>query len=198
MRDSSQTSCSATNTVRGRIETERSDEPQAAGHRLGANAASNHPSKGAQGPLRAALAASLERTPSVLETRSAEELHLPWQDKRRTALGCDDPANLQDGSRTSSYQEAGYATYPEAFFRDGTTRLCQQLKPPPLAPVKEVNEPPQAEDVPLTTDEIRCPTCLSCKQRDGREQPMVLTGSTFRPSWRNLFYGPDHPQWFES
>ena len=76
--------------------------------------------------------------------------------------------------------------------------LCQQLKPPPLISTKEVKEPSQPDDAPLTTSETRCPICLNCQQRDGREQPMVLTGSTFRPSWRVLFYGPDHPQWFES
>ena len=120
MCDSSKTPCGSTNSLRGRIETERGDEPLAAGHRLGTHATADHPGQGTQRPLRAALAATLERTESVLETRSAEELHLPWQDERRAALGCDDPANLQDGSRSSSYQEAGYATYPEAFFRDWT------------------------------------------------------------------------------
>lgn len=122
MCDSSQTSYSSTNSVRGRTEAERSDEPQAAGHRLGTHATANHPSQRSQRSLRAALAATVERTESVLETRSAEELHLSWQDERRAALGRDDPANLQDGSRPSSYQEAGYTTYPEAFFRDGPTR----------------------------------------------------------------------------
>ena len=122
MCDSSKTSCGPADTLRGRTEAKRSDESQVAGHRLGANAAANHPGQRPQGSLRAALAATLERTQSVLETRSAKELHFSWQDERRATLGCDDPANVQDGSRTSSYQEAGYATYPEAFFRDGATR----------------------------------------------------------------------------
>ena len=376
MCDRSETSCSPTNTVRSRAETERSDEPQVAGHRLGANATADHSGQRSQGPLRAALAATFERTESVLETRSAEELHLPWQDERRSAVGGNDPADMQDGSRTGSYQEGGYPPYPEAFFRDRPTRsrsrsdgyqqavrtqqlynyhdlfalpqgafgfnaerfvrqlkslhrrgklelggavieladpkgwrifidslleknwcvfieppptndstpeqvlkylarymtggpisdqrlvscengivtfkarpgdkqksrlqidvrlsgvefvrewaqhilpkgftksrgfggyssrnrtafiaLCQQLKPPPLNPAKEGKESSQADDDQLATEETRCPICLSCQLRDGREQPMVLTGSTFRPSWRDLFYGPDQPQWFES
>ncbi len=70
---------------------------------------------------------------------------------------------------------------------------------PPLATCDSALVPcalsPEASS---TTEEPRCPICLTCQQRDGREQPMVLTSSTFRPSWRDLFYGPDHPPWFES
>jgi len=122
MCDSSKTPCGSINTVRSRAETERSDEPQVARHRLGANATADHSGQRSQGPLRAALAATFERTESVLETRSAEELHLPWQEERRSAVGGNDPADMQDGSRTGSYQEGGYAPYPEAFFRDRPTR----------------------------------------------------------------------------
>ena len=122
MCDSSQTSCSSIDTVRSRSAAERSDEPQVTGYRLGANATEDHPSQGAQRQVRAALAATIVGTQSVLETRSTEELCLSWQDERRTALGCNDSANLQDGSRTSSYQEAGYSTYDEAFFRNRTAR----------------------------------------------------------------------------
>ena len=122
MCDSSQTSCSSIDTVRSRSAAERSDEPQAAGHRFGANATADYPSQGAQRQVRAALAATVVGTQSVLETRSSDELYLSWQDERRTALGRYDSANLQDGSRTSSYQEAGYSTYDEAFLRNRTAR----------------------------------------------------------------------------
>ena len=122
MCDSSKTSRSPTDSVRGGIETQRSDEPQAAGHRLGANATANHPGQRPQGSLRTALAATASGIESVLETRSAEELHLPWQDERCATVRRNDPADMQDGSRTGSYQETGYATYPEAFFRDRPTR----------------------------------------------------------------------------
>ena len=75
-----------------------------------------------QRQVRAALAATVVGTQSVLEIRSSDELYLSWQDERRTALGRYDSANLQDGSRTSSYQEAGYSTYDEAFLRNRTAR----------------------------------------------------------------------------
>ena len=70
----------------------------------------------------AALAATFVGTQSVLETRSTDELYLSWQDERRTALGRYDSANLQDGSRASANQEAGYSTYDEAFLRNRTAR----------------------------------------------------------------------------
>lgn len=95
---------------------------------------------------------------------------------------------------TKSRGFGGYSSCNRTVF----IALCQQLKPPPLMPAKEAKEPSQGDDAPSTTDKNRCPICLSCQLRDGREQLMVLTGSTFRPSWRDLFYGPDHPAWFES
>ena len=84
--------------------------------------------------------------------------------------------------------------------------LCQQLMPPSttLPPGKfSAAETSADESIGLDTttvdaDEARCPICARCQQRDGSEQRMQLTGSTFRPAWRDLFYGPDHPQWFES
>lgn len=121
MCDSSQTSCSVVDPLRSRSAAERSDEPQTARHRLGAHATEDHSGQRAQGPLRAALAATLAGTKSVLEARSSEELYLSWQDERRAAVGCNDSANLQDGGCTSSYQEAGHATYPSSQFRDWTT-----------------------------------------------------------------------------
>jgi hypothetical protein len=75
--------------------------------------------------------------------------------------------------------------------------LCQQLKPPSLQPQPPL-QPTAADPLAVEPDEILCPICPSCQQRDGRQQRMQLTGDTFRRSWRDLFYGPDHPQWFES
>jgi len=44
-------------------------------------------------------------------------------------------------------------------------------------------------DAPQPTTERLCAKC---------QQPMQLIAETRRPSWRDLFYGPDHQPWFES
>lgn len=94
---------------------------------------------------------------------------------------------------TKSRCYGGYSSRNRAAF----IALCQQLKPPP--PEGTVKPAVLASgESELDLDEPRCPICVRCQQRDGSEQLMQLTGSTFRPSWRDLFYGPDHPQWFES
>lgn len=76
--------------------------------------------------------------------------------------------------------------------------LCQALKPPPPPTQVQQPQPPAPDSFALDADEPRCPICAHCQQQDGSERRMQLTGNTFRPAWRELFYGPDHPQWFES
>ena len=41
-------------------------------------------------------------------------------------------------------------------------------------------------------DEDASPKCPSCGE------PMDLVLRSHRPAWREVFYGPDHPAWFES
>ncbi|MCA9199042.1 MAG: hypothetical protein KDA87_15955 [Planctomycetales bacterium] len=41
-------------------------------------------------------------------------------------------------------------------------------------------------------DEDASPKCPSCGE------PMDLVLRSDRPAWREVFYGPDHPAWFES
>jgi hypothetical protein len=67
---------------------------------------------------------------------------------------------------------------------------CDRLQPFPLSP---------AADCPIHPDSSR-----TCVRRDDRDDPvsavqteMELESHTRRPSWRELFYGPDHPRWIE-
>ncbi|QDV22266.1 Putative transposase [Aureliella helgolandensis] len=67
--------------------------------------------------------------------------------------------------------------------------LCKQLHP--LAVTEQCD--PQVNDAITETQDIpteRC--CAKC------QQPMQLLSETRRPSWRDLFYGPNHHSWFES
>jgi hypothetical protein len=70
--------------------------------------------------------------------------------------------------------------------REDYLQLCKQLQPiPPIAaavPTESREAEPQSETV------RKCPAC---------ETPMELESSQRRPRWRELFYGPDHPQWAE-
>ena len=66
---------------------------------------------------------------------------------------------------------------------------CERLQPPPPSPdppdpVTPVLEPTPDEMV----ETMKCPHCQTA---------MVLESDTRRPSWRELFYGPDHPRWME-
>jgi len=67
---------------------------------------------------------------------------------------------------------------------------CKQLQP--AAEAVDADEP-SAGEAPLEdlkTSPERC--CAKC------QQPLQLIAQTRRPSWRDLFYGPDHHPWFES
>jgi hypothetical protein len=66
---------------------------------------------------------------------------------------------------------------------------CERLQPPPPSPdppdpVTPVLEPTPDEMV----ETMKCPSCQTA---------MVLESDTRRSSWRELFYGPDHPRWME-
>jgi len=66
---------------------------------------------------------------------------------------------------------------------------CDRLQPVPPStaadPADPVSDLPPAE---LPDAVIKCPHC---------ETEMELESRTRRPSWRTLFYGPDHPRWME-
>jgi hypothetical protein len=67
--------------------------------------------------------------------------------------------------------------------RTAYTNTCKALLP-------KTSQPPQP--IVAKEKEARKPKCCPKCQ-----EPMVLEEQTFRPSWRELFYGPDHPEWME-
>jgi hypothetical protein len=74
-------------------------------------------------------------------------------------------------------------------YRSSFIAQCKTLCPP-----LQAEEPPLAAPVATTeTDrEDVTPCCPHCRQA------MQLISNTRRPSWRDLFYGPDHHPWFHS
>jgi hypothetical protein len=72
--------------------------------------------------------------------------------------------------------------------KDEFLALCRALRPQ----TELQQEPPTEHELEEERDTDDPPSCPLC------EQPMQLIGETERPSWRELFYGPDHHHWFES
>lgn len=78
--------------------------------------------------------------------------------------------------------------------RDAYQQQCDQLQPPspianaaasePSSPEPSSPEPSSPE--PPAEALLKCPQC---------QRPMELESSERRPRWRELFYGPEHPQW---
>ena len=120
MCDASQTSSRTTDPVRGRSATQRSDQSQAPGHRLRANATANHPGQGAQGSLCAVVAQAAGGTSCVLETRSSDTVSLSGQDRQRAAVQRHNTEGLQVGRGDRQHQEARHATHFATQFCDGT------------------------------------------------------------------------------
>ncbi len=67
---------------------------------------------------------------------------------------------------------------------------CKRLQPPADAADEAETTTGEAlvEDLKPSSERL----CAKC------QQPLVLIAETRRPSWRDLFYGPDHQPWFES
>jgi len=66
---------------------------------------------------------------------------------------------------------------------------CDRLQP--LLRSTAADQAPPDSDLPsdeLLDDAMKCPQC---------QTEMELESRTRRPSWRELFYGPDHPRWIE-
>jgi hypothetical protein len=74
--------------------------------------------------------------------------------------------------------------------------LCKRLSPATSAnPTPDVASAEQSDlqvDEPSNDSTDKAPCCAAC------QIPMQLSRQSFRPSWRDLFYGPDHQPWFES
>lgn len=75
--------------------------------------------------------------------------------------------------------------------RAGYQQLCDQLKPR-AAESSEANEPSEPSEL-LAERKLMC---LACQQQ-GVVAELRLVEFRPRPSWREIFYGPDHPAWFE-
>lgn len=72
--------------------------------------------------------------------------------------------------------------------RAAYAELCYLLRPPQQ--VEEVEAPEKLEE----PRKVYCPLC---KQQRSVEIAMQLVDFQPRPSWSELFYGPDHPPWLE-
>lgn len=73
--------------------------------------------------------------------------------------------------------------------RQAYQQQCERLQPLPPSTAAD----PTRSDSDLPPDELpeaalKCPHC---------ETEMELESHTRRPSWRELFYGPEHPRWME-
>lgn len=82
----------------------------------------------------------------------------------------------------------GYGGYSSAR-RTGFISLCKLLQPL-TSVVEDQSAVGAADSLVVDKAEVRC--CAKC------QQPLQLICETRRPSWRDLFYGPDHHAWFES
>lgn len=70
--------------------------------------------------------------------------------------------------------------------------LGQRLNPAPA----DKEQPTTADTQPIEPPEDECRRCRRCAAQQ-QDSPMRLIAITPRPPWRELFYGPDHPVWFE-
>ena len=65
---------------------------------------------------------------------------------------------------------------------------CERLQPVPPPTVADLADRPTAALESSPDGVIKCPQC---------QTDMQLESHTRRPSWRTLFYGPDHPRWMQ-
>jgi hypothetical protein len=61
---------------------------------------------------------------------------------------------------------------------------CERLQPPPPSPAADLPDPPAPALESPPDERLKCPHC---------QAEMVLEAHTSRPSWRELFYGPNQP-----
>jgi hypothetical protein len=72
--------------------------------------------------------------------------------------------------------------------REAYQQQCERLQATPAPPEAPVANSQQSTPQPPPDEIVKCPKC---------QTEMVLESDTRRPPWRELFYGPDHPQWME-
>ena len=85
---------------------------------------------------------------------------------------------------TKARRYGGWSNTRQAAYQ----QQCDRLQSVP--PSTTIGQPDSAQpSLEAPPDEVKkCPQC---------ETEMVLESHTRRPSWRTLFYGPDHPRWME-
>jgi len=72
--------------------------------------------------------------------------------------------------------------------RQAYQQQCEGLQPIPSSEAADLPDASQPVLESSPDETIKCPHC---------QTEMVLESHTRRPSWRELFYGPDHPRWME-
>ena len=72
--------------------------------------------------------------------------------------------------------------------RQAYQQQCEGLQPIPSSAAADLPDASQPVLESPPDETIKCPHC---------QTEMVLESHTRRPSWRELFYGPDHPRWME-
>lgn len=70
--------------------------------------------------------------------------------------------------------------------RQAYQQQCERLQPTPRPTASNLPTPSTPAPEPPPGEMLTCPHCKT---------EMVLQSYTRRPSWRELFYGPDHPPW---
>lgn len=96
-------------------------------------------------------------------------------------------------TRTRCY--GGYSSRYRKRFIARCKELCPVSAAAPAADPVSGPEPEKDREAALLVED-RAPFCPQCRPQC--EQRMTLIRDTPRPSWRELFYGPAHPAWFES
>ncbi|MDA1056086.1 MAG: transposase, partial [Planctomycetota bacterium] len=85
---------------------------------------------------------------------------------------------------TKARRYGGWSNTRQAAYQ----QQCDRLQPVSPSAAADLPEPPQPVLEPPPDEMKKCPHC---------QTEMVLESHTRRPSWRELFYGPEHPRWME-
>lgn len=117
---SSQTPCGPADSLRSGASIDRSDQPQDPGYRLRQDATQSRAGQGTQRSICSDLTKTAQGITGLLADQQASDLSVSRQDARRSTPRCDDPNLLQDGSSSSSTEQARNAAYFKTFLCDGT------------------------------------------------------------------------------
>lgn len=85
---------------------------------------------------------------------------------------------------TKARRYGGWSNTRQAAYQ----QQCERLQPLPPSTAADSADPPAPVPDLLPDEVMKCPHC---------QTEMELESHTRRPSWRTLFYGPDHPPWMQ-